>query len=318
MSKKFNFAEPTITTTYAGELAQAYIAAALLSGKTLSENLIEIKENVKYKGVLKTLASSGLIAAQTCDFTVGSAAVTLAERVITPDNLQVNLELCKQPFREDWEAMQTGGLRIDAQIPPNFETYLLLHVAGKIGQDVEYNIWQGDKTLAVGGYQSFDGLWEVSQVGTFVPAAQKVTAVKNPTVSADVIEALELLKAQIPAQLLFHPDLRLYVSPAIASAYINALGAGNYQFQSYVGTKPLDFDGIQIEIANGMEADRMMLSLKTNFFFGTNLLGDLNEAKVLDMGNLDGSDNVRVVYRFTGGTQIAIGTDVVTYDYVPA
>jgi hypothetical protein len=56
-----------------------------------------------------------------------------------------------------------------------------------------------------------------------------------------------------------------------------------------------------------------MLSLNTNFFFGTNLRGDMNEAKVLDMSNLDGSDNVRVVYRFTGGTQIAVGEDVVTY-----
>lgn len=312
MSKKYNFAE-SITTSYAGELAQAYISAALLSGKTLSEGLIQIKENVKYKGVLKTLSSTGLITAQSCDF-VDAGTVSLAERIIEPENLQVNLELCVQPFREDWESMQTGGLRVDAVLPPNFQTYLLLHVAGKIGQDVEYNIWQGDKT---GGgaapYQSFDGLFTQSQVGTFVPAAQKIVNALDPMVPADIIAALNLMKAQIPSQLLFHPDLRLFVSPGVASSYINALGTGNYQFESYVGAKPLNFDGIQMEIANGMANDEMMLSLNTNFFFGTNLLGDMNEAKVLDMSNLDGSDNVRVVYRFTGGTQIAIGEDVVTY-----
>ena len=310
MSKKYNFAE-SITTTYAGELAQAYISAALLSGKTLSEGLIQIKENVKYKGVLKTLSSTGLITAQACDF-LDAGTVTLAERVIEPQNLQVNLELCKQPFREDWEAMQTGGLRVDAVLPPNFETYLLLHVAGKIGQDVENNIWQGDKTGA-GTFASFDGLFTQSQVGTFVPAAQKIVNAKDPMLTADIIDVLELIKAQIPTQLLFHPDLRLYVSPGVAMTYINALGAQNYQFESYVGVKPLNYDGIQIEVANGMANDELMLSLNTNFFFGTNLRGDMNEAKVLDMSNLDGSDNVRVVYRFTGGTQIAIGEDVVTY-----
>ena len=310
MSKKYNFGE-SITSSYEAELAQAYISAALLSGKTLSEGLIQIKENVKYKGVLKTLSSTGLITAQACDF-LDAGTVTLAERVIEPQNLQVNLELCKQPFREDWEAMQTGGLRVDAVLPPNFETYLLLHVAGKIGQDVENNIWQGDKTGA-GTFASFDGLFTQSQVGTFVPAAQKIVNAKDPMLTADIIDVLELIKAQIPTQLLFHPDLRLYVSPGVAMTYINALGAQNYQFESYVGVKPLNYDGIQIEVANGMANDELMLSLNTNFFFGTNLRGDMNEAKVLDMSNLDGSDNVRVVYRFTGGTQIAIGEDVVTY-----
>lgn len=311
MSKKYNFdtEQPTTSSSYAGELAQAYISAALLSGKTLSENLITIKENVKYKGVLSTLASNGLITAASCDY-LSAGGVTLAERVITPENLQVNVTLCKQPFRSDWESMQTGGLRVDAVIPPNFETYLLLHVAGKIGADVENNIWQGNKTGA-GTFASFDGLFTLSQVGTFVPAAQKVSNATDPLV--DPVAVFELMKAQIPTQLLFHPDLRLYVSPGVASAYIHALGAQNYQFESFVGVKPLNYDGIQIEVANGMANDELMISLNTNLFFGTNLLGDLNEAKVLDMSNLNGSDNVRVIFRFTGGTQIAIGEDVVTY-----
>tara|TARA_R100001463_G_scaffold131475_3_gene191517 strand:- start:520 stop:1476 length:957 start_codon:yes stop_codon:yes gene_type:complete len=313
MRKKYNFATvPAITTSYTGELAQAYISAALLSGKTLSEGLIEIKENVKYKGVLKTVATADLIQKAECDFKKGGE-VNLNERVIVPENLMVNLELCKQPFRQDWEALQTGSYRVDAQIPPNFESWLLLHVAGKIAENTELNIWQGDKTGS-GTYQSFDGLYTISQGAGFVPAAQNIAdATDNPLDVADVIKCLEKVKAALPAQLLFHPDLRLYVSPGIASAYIHALGANNYQYQAFVGVKPLNYDGIQMEIANGMEAKSMMCTLKTNLFFGTNLVDDMNEAKVLDMANLDGSDNVRVIYRFTGGTQIAIGDDVVAY-----
>jgi len=35
--------------------------------------------------------------------------------------------------------------------------------------------------------------------------------------------------------------------------------------------------------------------------------------KVLDMADLDGSDNVRFVMRYTAGVQFAIGSDIVTY-----
>ena len=54
----------SITTTYAGEFAGDYIAAALLSGKTLSEEAITIKPNVKYKEVIKKLLQQTLLAMQ--------------------------------------------------------------------------------------------------------------------------------------------------------------------------------------------------------------------------------------------------------------
>ena len=58
----------SITTTYAGEFAGKYIAAALLSGTTLDKGLIEIKPNVKYKEVIKKVATDGIVKNATCDF----------------------------------------------------------------------------------------------------------------------------------------------------------------------------------------------------------------------------------------------------------
>ena len=43
----------SITTTYAGEFAGEYIAAALLSGVTLSQGGVTIKPNIKFKEVIK-------------------------------------------------------------------------------------------------------------------------------------------------------------------------------------------------------------------------------------------------------------------------
>lgn len=87
----------SITTTYAGEFAGEYISAALLSGNTLNNGGITIKPNIKYKEVIKKIATNSIVKDATCDFDPTST-VTLTERILTPSELQVNLQLCKKIF----------------------------------------------------------------------------------------------------------------------------------------------------------------------------------------------------------------------------
>jgi len=42
-------------------------------------------------------------------------------------------------------------------------------------------------------------------------------------------------------------------------------------------------------------------------------MSDHNEVKILDMDDLDGSQNVRVIMRFTAGIQYGVVEDIVTY-----
>jgi hypothetical protein len=44
----------------------------------------------------------------------------------------------------------------------------------------------------------------------------------------------------------------------------------------------------------------------------------MNEVKVLDMGDLDGSQNCRVIMRFTADAKIGFAEDCVTYGIVNA
>ena len=107
----------SITSTYAGEFAGKYISAALLSANTIEKGGIEVKPNVKYKEVIKKVATdSNVIKDATCDFT-DTATVTLTERVLQPEEFQVNLELCKKDFHSDWEAIQMGYSAFD-NLPP--------------------------------------------------------------------------------------------------------------------------------------------------------------------------------------------------------
>lgn len=304
--------KPVITSTYAGEFAGKYISAALLSGATIENGGIEVKPNVKFKEVIKTVSTTGLIADATCDYT-DAGTVTLNERVIQPESFQVNLTLCKSQFHSDWEAVSMGYSAFDS-LPPSFSEFLIAHVAGKVAEKTEQNIWSGVNANA----GEFDGLV------TLATADATVIDVVGTTVdAANVIAELGKIVDAIPSSLYGKEDLYIYVSQNIARAYVRALGgfaaAGlgangvNAQGTQWWNNGALSFDGVKLFVANGLADNTAMAAQKSNLFFGTGLLSDHNEVKVLDMGDLDGSDQVRVIMRFTSSVQYGIGADIVLY-----
>ena len=105
----------SITTTYAGEFAGKYIAAALLSAPTLEQGGVTIHPNVKYKQVIQKVATDSIVKNATCDFDATST-VTLTERVLAPEEFQVNLQLCKKDFPL-WLVSQQLAVR-SVQPPP--------------------------------------------------------------------------------------------------------------------------------------------------------------------------------------------------------
>mgnify|MGYP001603594354 CR=1 FL=1 len=301
----------SITSTYAGEFAGKYVSAALLSGNTIANGLIEVKPNVKHKEVLKRVSLSGAIANASCDFS-DAGAVVLTERIIEPKELQVNLELCKTPFQSDWEAISMGYSAHD-NLPANFSDYFIGLMAAEIAAQTETDIWSG-----TAGAGTFDGFSTLLTAAT-LPAGQDIT---GTTVNAgNVIEELGKVADAVPSSLYGNEDLFIYVSQNVFRAYKRALGG----FQSGVGANGVNglgnnqdidiqyFDGIKVVAANGLADDTMVSTLKSNLFFGTGLLSDHNEIKVLDMADLDGSKNVRFIARYTAGVQIAVLEDVVFY-----
>jgi hypothetical protein len=273
--------------------------------------LITIKPNVKYKEVMKKVASDDIVKNGTCDFTATST-LTLTERILQPEEFQVNLQLCKKDFVSDWEAISMGYSAY-SDLPSSFSDFLLAHVSSKVAQRIETNIWAG--TNATEG--QFDGFQ------TTLGADGDVNDVTATTVtSSNVIGQIGAVVDAIPSTVYGAEDLTIYAAPNVYRAYVRALGG----FASNVGAAGTDskgtqwfnggaltFDGINVELASGMGSDKMVAAEKSNLFFGTGLLSDTNEVKVIDMADIDGSQNVRVVVRFTAGIQHAIGGDIVLY-----
>ena len=304
----------SITSTYAGEFAGKYISAALLSGSTIENGGIEVKPNVKYKSVIKKVATdANVIKDASCDFTA-TGTVTLTERILQPEEFQVNLQFCKSDFASDWEAIQMGYSAYD-NMPPKFSDFIIGHVAGLVAEKTEQNIWEGVDATA----GEFDGLVTLALADADVIDVASHAAVT----AANVIDKLGSIVDDIPSALYGKEDLYLYVSQNIARAYVRALGgfgasglgaAGtNNQGTQWWNNGDLSFDGVKIFVAQGMDDDTAMAAQKSNLYFGTGLLSDHNEVKLLDMSDLDGSQNVRCIMRYTAGVQYGIGSDIVLY-----
>ena len=303
----------SITTTYAGEFAGKYISAALLSGKTLAEGNITVVPNVKYKQVMKKVATNDIVKNATCDFD-DTSTLTLTERILQPEEFQVNLELCKKDFRNDWEAVQMGYSAFD-NLPSKFSDFLIAHVADKVAQRMETNIWTG----ANGTTGQFDGF-----ITTLGADSDVNDVTGTASTAANIITELGKIADAIPSTVYGAEDMTIYLPSNMYRNYIRALGgfgasglgaAGtdNKGTQWYNGGAGLQFDGIQIALATGLSDNDAVAAQKSNLFFGTGLLSDQNEVKVIDMADLDGSQNVRVVMRFTAGVQYGIGSDIVLY-----
>lgn len=302
----------SITTTYAGEFAKKYISAALLSSNTIENGGIEVRPNVKYKEVIQRIATDGIVKNATCDFDPTST-VTLTERVITPEEFQVNLQLCKKDFHSTWQSIEMGMSAFDT-LPKSFADYLIAHVAAKVAENNEVSIWRGVDATA-GQFPGFV---------TLATADSNVIDVVGTTITAsNVIAELGKVVDAIPAALYGKEDLYIYVSQNVARAYVRALGGFGASGQGANGTNAmgtqwfnngsLTFDGVKLFVANGLANNYMMAAQKSNLYFGTGLLADQNEVKVIDMADIDGSQNVRVVMRFTAAVQYGIGSEIVLY-----
>jgi hypothetical protein len=273
--------------------------------------------NVKYREVIQKIAVANIVNDASCDFTT-SGSVALTERLITPKELQVNLQLCKQNFVQSWEALQLGYSAFD-EIPKSFTDYLISYVGGNVAQATEISIWQGVNATngQFGGFQTTLSA-SVAAADGVISAKSGSTVISGSIDSSNVISVLNNVVATIPNTVYGKEDLLLYVPTNVAKAYQQALaggavGANGWNNQMNVGDKPFNFNGIEIVLCPGMSDSKVVAAQKSNMFFGTGLLSDYNEVKVLDMSDIDGSQNFRIIMRYTAGTQVGILSDVVYY-----
>ena len=302
----------SITSNYAGSHAGQYIAAALKEAKSLE--YLTVLENVKYKRNITKVSTSGLITDANCDFT-NAGDVTLTERVLEPKNMQINIDLCANDVLSEWQAAKMRPGAHNNGLSDDFTAFLISHLSGSIADHVETQIWQGLSSNAgefTGFMHAGNGHFENDAA---IVEADNSGGAGNAFDVNNIDENLGIIAAAIPSAVYTKEDLYIYMSPASYRLYLqNQANAGYQQLYSMNDAFVPMYNGIKIAVCPGMVDNKMAAAQKSNLFFGTDLLGDHVEVKILDMSEIDGSSNIRVVCKFTGGTQHAQGGDIVRLD----
>lgn len=293
----------SLTTTYAGELAGDIIVAALK--KNVSMNYINLKENVPYKTVARTLSDTVTFAAGTCDFTP-TGTITLAERILTLEEFQVQRQICKKDFLADWSAKDILSGNVNAEI----EAAIIERLMSGIAANNERVMWQGVNGTA----GEFDGFGTIIDADAnndvnFVATPEAITA-------SNVLDKIWLLIAACPEAVKASDETPIiYMNQKTWELYIQAqIAAGNGWYATAGPEVAKKFVGTyEIAVCPGIADNTMYMTRKSNLWFGTWKSNDMNNVAILDMADKDLSQNVRYSARFYLGAQIALTSEVAAY-----
>ena len=279
----------TITSsTYAGKHAGLYVNAALRTASSL--DYMTVRENVNYKEVVNKVAGANLVKDADCAFTENSATLTLTESVLQVEPFQINIDVCKRNITasmlQDWSHDQSD----------DFVAFCMTYLADSIADSVEYSIWQG----GTGTSGQFNGV---------ATGSMTASSASGTYTAANIIANLGTIAADIPTAVYGKDDLYIYMNKKTYRFYISAISALSAFPFNHMGEYTPEFEGTKIAVCDGLADNAMYAGEKSNFFFGTSLNSDLSEIKILDMENLDGSNNVRMVAKWTAGVQTGVASD---------
>lgn len=297
----------TTTSNFAGKAAGFYISAALNQANSL--DYLTLMENIKFKSNIQKMAGSSLITNAGCDF-LSAGDLALTENVLEPKNLQINLDLCKATLLDSWEALQ---MRAGAGAPPpaSFDDYVISYMGEIIANGVEGSIWSG--TGATGG--EFEGFLTATTGAFAVDGTVNASTATGAYTVLNIIDNLQQLSSDMAANIsavLRKEDLHIYMSPKTYAIYVSAVSTLGYvNAYNMNGDYAPVFEGYKIAVCNGMPDNQLVAAEKSNLFFGTDLLSSQTRIALMDMAALDGSDNMRLVARYSGGVQLGIGADIV-------
>jgi len=297
-------ANVTISSNYAGELALPFVAPAILAADTLANGYISVLDNVRYKANLKKVVGPS-IASRTCEFNTPTTGIALSDVVLTTAQLQINEQICNQDLGQDWAATQMRGAGAGA--PGDYVNFLGQVVAAKVASDVELNIWQGNFDSTGGSSPSntsFDGILDA--IADASPSHETLTAgawTGDADGTTGILTHLAALVADAPAAVAGDPDAKIFISRKSANLYYQALAA-TYNLPFLNDGVVARYAGYDIVAPAGFADDTALLGKKDNFYFGTNLLTDMIEARFLDLTGVTGDDVTRIVMLFDCGTAV--------------
>lgn len=292
-----------ITTNFVGEVAGEYIGEMIREANTISQNLISIKPNiVSPTFVRKIQTATGFV-----DYACGwnpQGGITLSERELIPKKIKWDSELCKEDFRQLWTASQMGFSAHNDNLPQTEQAAILADMGKRVARKVDIDIWEGN-----GATGNLSGL-----IPQFLADATVIDVATPVAINKGNVEAeIESFIDAIPDAVIGADGLVMGVSTNVLRAVRMLYGQQSRNNGIFLKPNEFDFNGYTLTEIKGLNANTMVGYDKNQVFFGTGLIADHNEIRVIDMDDSDLSGQIRMKVVLTGGVQYAYGSEIVLY-----
>ena len=308
MSKQLKFDLDIANSALLQANSEAFYSRAYLTEETVDN--YRTLPGIKAKTKISNVVFGQILQAENCGWNVPND--TLASVEIDVCGLSAMAEICQFDLEQSFVALQmTAGSNGDFTVA-SFMDYYWNEMSLTIAQNIEKLRWRGDTGDASPQLNLCDGYLK----GLLADATVIDIATPAAITPSNVLAKLALVYAAIPPAVITNQEeLRIYVSPTVASSYRAAVAASNTQANL---TQALDFTylGIKMVLCPGMGTDSTMVAtLRGNLIYAFDALGDSKALRAINLADTVATPVIRTRANMKVGFKHVNGDEIVLYKF---
>jgi len=297
-------------TQYVEQNELPLITKTLFTAKTAS--LLTLQTGIKHAEAINILETDAIFQdGSGCGFS-SSGTTRITQAILTVGQIKVNESICPKTLNKYYiqKELKKGSLPENEQIP--FEEEYSGEKAGKIAEELENGLWQGDTTSGDANLKRFDGFLKLlDTAGDYVAATSQASIT-----SANIFGILDDVYAKVPAALIDKTDFRAFCGWDTFRLLMSAIRTANlyhYNTDEAVQKGEILVPGTNITLiaVHGLDGtSRIVAARLSNLYYGVDME---NEEERYEIFFAKEADEVRFVCEFKAGVQIAFTNEVVMY-----
>jgi hypothetical protein len=297
-------------STYVEQNELPLVTKSLFSAKTAS--LLTLQTGIKYQEAINILETDAIFQdGSGCGFS-SSGTTRISQRILTVGQIKVNESICPKQLNKYYvqKELKKGSLPENEQVP--FEEEYSGEKAGKIAEQLENSIWQGDTTSGDANLKRFDGFLKIMDAaGDYVSATSQASIT-----SANIFSILDDFYAKIPAALIDKEDFRAFCGWDTFRMLMSAIRTANlyhYNTDDAVQKGEIVVPGTNIKLVavHGLDSTNRIVGARlSNLYYGVDME---NEEERFEIFYAREADEVRYVAEFKAGVQVAFTSEIVMY-----
>jgi hypothetical protein len=311
---------------YIHEREDKLLAKSLFDARTaeliMSEG--EVMTGVKWSEKIGILDTDAIFQDGTGCTRTASGTTTITQRQVTVGEIAIVEDICVKTLNKKYlsRQMAKGSDKIDIPFEQEFSDLK----AGKIAEQLEIAIWQGDTTSGDANLSKFDGLIKLidaasDEVLANQPAYTGQAAITTSTgiTSSNVKAIVNAMWLALPARLQGKDDIRVFCGWDVFYKFVAAFTDQNLFNFAPSGSEVSAANGVviipgtnyKLTAVHGLDGTNRLFALRTsNMYLATDLV---NEEDKFSLMEDQFKDYLRFKAQFKYGVNVAFPNEVVSF-----